>query len=306
LVERGGVGRALSRTRYDASDLLAKLVYYAVLLLTLQLAFSVWGPNPVSDMIAGIVRWLPKAAVAIVIVVVAAAIANALRDLISGALAGLTYGRLLATSVWLVTLGLGVIAALNQVGVATTVTTPVLVTVLASIAGILIVGVGGGLIRPMQQRWERWLGRIEAEAPAVSERLRAAAEARREAAAAAAAAAAVQPVPTAADYGLYDDPTMMVPVTRPTMADIPTGELPIVSGTGSGTANPPASSAELRMPVQRPAPAEREPEPEPEPEPEEEPAQPASVEPELESAVPESAVPEESPKPAADSDPADR
>src|SRR3712207_5110407 len=32
-VERGGVGAALARSRYDASDLVAKLVCYAVLLV---------------------------------------------------------------------------------------------------------------------------------------------------------------------------------------------------------------------------------------------------------------------------------
>jgi hypothetical protein len=49
--------------------------------------------------------------------------------------------------------------------VATAVTTPVLITVLATIGAIAAIGIGGGLVRPMQQRWERWIGRVEAEAP---------------------------------------------------------------------------------------------------------------------------------------------
>mgnify|MGYP006173683965 CR=1 FL=1 len=96
-VERGGVGRALERTKYDASDILAKLAFYAVMLFTLQFAFGVWGPNAISDLIGAVVAWLPRAFVAIVIVVVATAIANAVRDLVSGALGGLSYGRALAT-----------------------------------------------------------------------------------------------------------------------------------------------------------------------------------------------------------------
>jgi hypothetical protein len=60
-------------------------------------------------------------------------------------------------------LGLGVIAALNQIGIATTVTTPILVAILATVAGILIVGVGGGLIKPMQSRAEQWLSKAEDE-----------------------------------------------------------------------------------------------------------------------------------------------
>ncbi|MFT7836755.1 hypothetical protein Q5530_11445 [Saccharothrix sp. BKS2] len=165
VVERGGVKQALARSKYDASDIIAKLVYYAVLLITLQVAFGAWGPNPVSTLLTGIVAWLPRAAVAIIIVVVAAAVARAVKDLVGNALGGLSYGRVLATTASVFVIGLGVIAALNQIGVATTVTMPVLITVLATVGGIAVIGVGGGLVRPMQQRWEQWLSRAEHEVP---------------------------------------------------------------------------------------------------------------------------------------------
>ncbi len=164
LVERGGVKTALQRSKYDASDIVAKLAYYAILLFTLQLAFGIWGPNPISALITGVVTWLPQAFVAIIIIVVAAAIAKGVKDLITASLGGLSYGRLLANIASVFILGLGIIAALNQIGVATTVTTPILITVLAIIGGILIVGVGGGAIKPMQSRWERWLNTAEQEA----------------------------------------------------------------------------------------------------------------------------------------------
>lgn len=166
VVERGGIKRMLARSKYDASDIIAKLLYYAILLITLQIAFGVWGPNPVSAVLTGIVAWLPRAVVAIVIVVVAAAIARAVKDLVTGTLSGLSYGALLGTLASVFIWGLGIIAALNQIGVATTVTTPVLIAVLATIGGIAVIGVGGGLVRPMQQRWERWLTRAEQEIPA--------------------------------------------------------------------------------------------------------------------------------------------
>ncbi|WP_228544494.1 MULTISPECIES: hypothetical protein [unclassified Micromonospora] len=172
-VERGGIKTALARSRYDASDIVAKLAYYGVLLVTLQLAFGIWGPNPISDLIAGVIAWLPRAFVAIVIVVVAAAIANAVKDIISSALGGLSYGRVLANIASVFILGLGVIAALNQIGVATAVTTPVLVAVLATVGGILVVGVGGGLVRPMQARWESWLSRAEQESRTIATHARA-------------------------------------------------------------------------------------------------------------------------------------
>jgi hypothetical protein len=172
-VERGGIKTALARSKYDASDIVAKLAYYGVLLVTLQLAFGIWGPNPISDLIAGVIAWLPRAFVAIVIVVVAAAIAKAVKDIISSALGGLSYGRILANIASVFILGLGVIAALNQIGVATAVTTPVLIAVLATVGGILVVGVGGGLVRPMQSRWENWLTRAEQESQTIATHARA-------------------------------------------------------------------------------------------------------------------------------------
>lgn len=196
-VERGGVRRALSRSRYDASDIVAKLVYYALLLFTLQLAFGIWGPNPISDLLGAVIAWLPRAFVAIVIVVVSAAIASAVKDIISGALGGLSYGRVLATTASVFILGLGVIAALNQIGVATAVTTPVLIAVLATIGGILVVGVGGGLIRPMQSRWEGWLTRAEQESQLIAEHARAYRAGRRDAEAELARAAAAPATPAA-------------------------------------------------------------------------------------------------------------
>jgi hypothetical protein len=187
-VRRGGITRFLSGSRYQASDIVAMLAYYTVLLFTLQLAFGIWGPNPVSDLIAAVVAWLPSAIIAIVILVVAAALASAVKNVIASMLSSLSYGRLLANLAAVFIVGLGVIAALNQIGIATTVTTPVLITVLATIGGILVVGVGGGLIRPMQQRWERWLSKAEDESGAVRETVRAYAATRREAMEAEAAA----------------------------------------------------------------------------------------------------------------------
>ena len=85
---------------------------------------------------------------------------------------GLSYGKVLANIASIFILGLGIIAALSQIGVAVAVTLPVLITVLATVAGILIVGVGGGLVGPMRQRWERVLDRAEQEAPGQQPRRR--------------------------------------------------------------------------------------------------------------------------------------
>lgn len=52
-------------------------------------------------------------------------------------------------------------------------TTPVLIAVLATVGGILVVGVGGGLVPPMQSRWENWLARAEEESRTIATHARA-------------------------------------------------------------------------------------------------------------------------------------
>ena len=165
LLDKAGLSRFFAQSSFTPVSLICKLVYYFILLIALQLALTAFGPsNPVSDIINDIVAWLPKAIVAIVIIVIVAAIANAVKDILRGVLGSVSYGDLLTNIVGVFIIALGVIAALNQVGIATAVTTPVLVAVLATIGGVIVVGVGGGLIGPMRQRWEGWLSNIESEA----------------------------------------------------------------------------------------------------------------------------------------------
>ncbi len=164
LVERSGLGGAMSKSPIDASGLIVKLVYYFVLLIALQLAFGVFGTgNAVSALLNDVIAYLPRIAVAIVLVLVAAAIGKALRGLVTGALGNRPYTRMLGGITYGFIVALGVIAALNQLGIAVAVTTPILIAVLATIAGVIVIGVGGGLVRPMQQRWEGWLNRIQEE-----------------------------------------------------------------------------------------------------------------------------------------------
>jgi hypothetical protein len=162
-VERGVVGQALARSHTDATTLIAKIVYYAILLIALQMAFGVWGPNPISTMLNAIVGWLPKAIVAIIIIVIASAIAKVVKDLVNGAIGGLSYGPFLASVASIIIIALGAIAALNQVGIANSVTEPVLLTVLFTCGAVVAIGVGGGLVKPMQDRWERMLSAAERE-----------------------------------------------------------------------------------------------------------------------------------------------
>ncbi|PSL56506.1 putative transporter (transmembrane protein) [Saccharothrix carnea] len=164
LVERSGLGGAMAKSPIDASNLIVKLVYYFVLLIALQLAFGVFGTgNAVSALLNDVIAYLPRIVVAIILVLVAAAIGKALSGLVTGALGNRPYTKILGGITHGFIVALGVIAALNQLGIAVAVTMPVLITVLATVAGVIVIGVGGGLVRPMQQRWEGWLNRIQEE-----------------------------------------------------------------------------------------------------------------------------------------------
>lgn len=171
LLAKAGADDVLRGAQIEPIALITKLAYYFILLIGLQLALSAFGPtNPVSQLVDKIVLWLPQAFVAIVIVIIAGAVANAVKDLLTATLGGVSYGALLAKIVAGFIIALGVIAALNQVGIGTAVTLPVLITVLATIGGILVVGVGGGLIMPMRDRWEGWLSNMSNEARATKQR----------------------------------------------------------------------------------------------------------------------------------------
>lgn len=166
-VERGGVKAALERSRYDASDFLSRIVFYAIMLFVLQLAFGAFGPNPISDIIRGIIAFLPRVFVAIVIVVVASAIAAGVKDIVAAALGGLSYGRMLATLASVAIIAVGIFAALSQLEIATPIVNGLFYALLAIVAGSAIVAIGGSGIGPMRRVWDRALNRIEEEAPKI-------------------------------------------------------------------------------------------------------------------------------------------
>jgi hypothetical protein len=167
LVERGGLRRALEGTKYDASTILAKIAFYAAFLFVLQLAFGVFGPNPVSDLIEGLIAFLPRIFVAILIVVITAFVATGVRDIVQASIGGLEYGRIVATAAMVLIWVVGLAAALNQIEVAPEVVNGLLYAMLALVVGVGIVAIGGGGIMPMRERWERTLKRVEREAPRV-------------------------------------------------------------------------------------------------------------------------------------------
>ena len=172
-VERGGIKQALSGSSYDASDIVGKVIFYALLLLVLQLAFGVFGANPISDLITSAIAYLPKVFVALVIIVLAAAVAAAVKSLVQGAMGGLSYGNVVASVASGFILALGVFAALSQLQIAPNIVEGLYYAVLALIVGSGIIAIGGGGIGPMRAQWEKALNKVEEEAPKAKQHLQA-------------------------------------------------------------------------------------------------------------------------------------
>lgn len=168
-VERGGIKKALSKSQYDASSILGQVVFYALFLIVLQMAFGVFGPNPVSDLITGVIAYLPKVIAAIIIVVVAAAVATAAKTLVESTLGGLSYGSMLANVAAGAIVAVGGFAALNQLQIAPAIVNGLYYAVLAVVAGSAIVAIGGGGIQPMRQQWEKTMTKMQEQAPQVKQ-----------------------------------------------------------------------------------------------------------------------------------------
>ena len=170
-VERGGLKQALARSKYDPSDIIAKLAFWLIFLVALQIAFGVFGPNPISDLLQGLIAYLPNVLVAIVIIVVAAAIAKAVTDLGSSLLSSVSGGPMMAKGAGIAVLVFGAFAALDQLQIAPRIVTGLWYAILAIVVGSAVVAVGGGGIKTMQRYWERATTKAEQHGPEVTQQV---------------------------------------------------------------------------------------------------------------------------------------
>lgn len=169
-VEKGPVKKAMAKSQYDVSDIVSKIVFFVIFIPFLSAAVGTLGIAALEQPLADFITLLPKILVAVILIVVGGVVAGAVKKLVESSLGGLSYGTFLADAVGILVLLGFVKAALDQVGIATNVTGPVLIALLATVAGILIVGVGGGLIKPMQGRLEDALSKASAESKNVKDK----------------------------------------------------------------------------------------------------------------------------------------
>ncbi len=156
LVERGAMKEAFARNKTDASDVIGVIVFWLVFLIALQLAFGIWGPNPISDLLEGMISYLPNVIVAVVILVIAAVLARALTDILQPMLGAVRGGSVIAKGAGLAILIVGVFAALDQLKVAPTIVTGLFYAMLVMVVGSAVVAFGVGGIPIARKYLERW------------------------------------------------------------------------------------------------------------------------------------------------------
>lgn len=160
-VERGALRTALERSKFDFSDILSVVTFWAVFLIALQLAFGVFGPNPVSDLIQGIIAYLPNLFAATVILVIAAALAKVVTELLTATLGAVSGGDWIARGAGMAILVIGIFAALNQLEIAPEIVNGLFYAMLAIVVGTAIVAFGGGGIHTARRYWERASSSVE-------------------------------------------------------------------------------------------------------------------------------------------------
>lgn len=145
-VDKAGIGAPVERAGYpDSGKLLAKLIYYMIMLTVLQLAIGVFGDSAVNEAFDGLIAFIPKLFIAIIIVVITGVVANTVRSLVEPAVSHLGVGPLLAKAAFVAIWVIGGFAAFDQLEVASDTVDTLFQTVTYSLGLILVIkfGVGG-------------------------------------------------------------------------------------------------------------------------------------------------------------------
>ena len=145
-VDRAGIGGPVERAGYpDSGKLLARLLYYGIMLIVIQLAISVFGDSAVNEAFDGLIAFIPKLFIALIIVVLTGAVANTVRSFVQPAVSHLGAGDLISKAAFVAIWVIGGFAAFDQLDVASDTVDTLFQTLAYSLGLILVIkfGVGG-------------------------------------------------------------------------------------------------------------------------------------------------------------------
>src|SRR5215210_3483935 len=142
-MERGGIKQFFDRaeTKQDPTSIIGKLVFWFVFIIALTMAADALGIPQVSEVLGQLIAYIPNIIAAILILILAALLANFLASVVRGA----TGSGILASIARYAIIVYAVFAALTQLGIAVQLTANTFLILLgaAALAAALAFGIGG-------------------------------------------------------------------------------------------------------------------------------------------------------------------
>ena len=154
LLERAGLAERLQAAGYTATDLAARAIYWIALLVVFLFTAEALDVEYFSDILTGLIGYLPLVVVAIVIVIVAAALGAFLAELSAPWSQERHIRWLPATARWMV-IGLGVFAALNTLNIADEIVNTLFIAVVGTVGATLVIAFGVGGISAAKEWWAK-------------------------------------------------------------------------------------------------------------------------------------------------------
>jgi hypothetical protein len=141
----GGVIEALERagTSLDPSTVLAKLVFWTVMLLVILLAANALGVEAVSSLFAELLAYIPNVIAAVIVLVLGIVLGEFVKDLVLASAGGLSGGATLARAAKASVILLSAFMALEQLDIAQDIVLVFFIAVVG--AGALAAGIAFGL-----------------------------------------------------------------------------------------------------------------------------------------------------------------
>ena len=156
LLQRAGLADRLEAAGYKASHLASRAIYWIAMLLVFLLTAEALDVEYFSDILTGLIGYLPLVVVAIVMVIVSAALGAFLAELSAPWSQERHIRWLPATARWMV-IGFGVFAALNTLNIAEEIVNTLFIALVGTVGASLVIAFGVGGISAAKECWSRIL-----------------------------------------------------------------------------------------------------------------------------------------------------
>lgn len=178
LSDRAGITNFIHNAglKMDGSKALSEVVKWGIRIVVLVVAFDALGLPAVSDVLRQFLTWLPNLVVALIVLVAAGLAANALAGIVRGATASARLGDpglisgIARVAVW----AFGIIVAINQLGIASTLINTLFTAVVGALALALGLAFGLGGRETAAQAIGNWYQQTRENAPKLADAARAA------------------------------------------------------------------------------------------------------------------------------------